>query len=123
MGEVKGSMSVGPAGLVGREGELAELAAFLDMAGTNGAALLLTGDPGVGKTALLDATAELAVAKGVRVVCGSGVEYETDITSRGFISSSVRWRTSLVVCRVPRGRLLRSPSVSPPGPWGAGSPS
>ncbi|ORJ92253.1 helix-turn-helix transcriptional regulator [Prescottella equi] len=79
----RAGMSVGPAGLVGREGELAELAAFLDMAGTNGAALLLTGDPGVGKTALLDATAELAVAKGVRVVCGSGVEYETDISFAG----------------------------------------
>lgn len=79
----RADMSVGPAGLVGREGELAELAAFLDMAGTNGAALLLTGDPGVGKTALLDATAELAVAKGVRVVRGSGVEYETDISFAG----------------------------------------
>ncbi|MFD7688857.1 ATP-binding protein [Streptomyces sp. NPDC059781] len=74
---------VGPTGLVGREGELAELAAFLDMAGTDGAVLLLTGDPGVGKTALLDATAELAVAKGVRVVRGSGVEYETDISYAG----------------------------------------
>ncbi|MET9237898.1 AAA family ATPase [Streptomyces cellulosae] len=74
---------VGPTGLVGREGELAELAAFLDGVGTDGAALLLIGDPGVGKTALLDATAELAVAKGVRVVRGSGVEYETDISFAG----------------------------------------
>jgi len=76
-------MGVGPTGLVGREGELAELAAFLDMARMDGAVLLLTGDPGVGKTALLDATAELAVAKGVRVVRGSGVEYETDISFAG----------------------------------------
>ncbi|MFF8588347.1 ATP-binding protein [Streptomyces althioticus] len=74
---------VGTTGLVGREGELAELAAFLDTAGTEGAVLLLTGDPGVGKTALLDATADLAVAKGVRVVRGSGVEYETDISYAG----------------------------------------
>ncbi|MFH9979405.1 ATP-binding protein [Streptomyces sp. NPDC017179] len=76
-------MGVGPTGLVGREGELAELAAFLDMAGMDGAVLLLTGDPGVGKTALLDATAELAVARGVRVVRGSGDEYETDIGFAG----------------------------------------
>ncbi|NEC47136.1 AAA family ATPase, partial [Actinospica acidiphila] len=74
---------VGTTGLVGREGELAELAAFLDTAGTDGAVLLLTGDPGVGKTALLDATADLAVAKGARVVRGSGVEYETDISYAG----------------------------------------
>src|SRR5687768_17499395 len=76
-------MGVGPTGLVGREGELAELAAFLDTAGMDGAVLLLTGDPGVGKTALLDATAELAVAKGMRVVRGSGDEYETDISFAG----------------------------------------
>ncbi|MEW2344337.1 ATP-binding protein [Streptomyces griseoaurantiacus] len=75
--------SVGPTGLVGREGELTELAGFLDMAAVEGAVLLLTGDPGVGKTALLDATAELAAAKGVRVVRGSGVEYETDISFAG----------------------------------------
>ncbi|MEV7802191.1 LuxR family transcriptional regulator [Microbispora sp. NPDC088329] len=70
-------------GLVGRDHELAELATFLDTAGTDGAAILLTGDPGVGKTALLDATAELAVAKGTRVIRGSGVEYETDIGFAG----------------------------------------
>ncbi|MEV5752442.1 AAA family ATPase [Actinoallomurus sp. NPDC052308] len=73
-------MGADSTGLVGRDRELAELAAFLDEAGTDGAAILLTGDPGVGKTALLDATAELAVAKGMRVIRGSGVEYETDIS-------------------------------------------
>ncbi|WP_345580480.1 helix-turn-helix transcriptional regulator [Streptomyces prasinosporus] len=70
-------------GLVGRDRELAELVTFLDTAATDGAALLLTGDPGVGKTALLDATAELAAAKGIRVVRGSGVEYETDVSFAG----------------------------------------
>lgn len=70
-------------GLVGRDHELDGLATFLDTAATDGAALLLTGDPGVGKTALLDATAELAVTKGTRVVRGSGVEYETDISFAG----------------------------------------
>ncbi|KAB8185292.1 helix-turn-helix transcriptional regulator [Microbispora catharanthi] len=76
-------VGVDPTGLVGRDRELAELVTFLDTAGTDGAAILLTGDPGVGKTALLDATAELAVAKGFRVVRGSGVEYETDISFAG----------------------------------------
>ncbi|MGW7662939.1 helix-turn-helix transcriptional regulator [Streptomyces sp. NPDC054756] len=76
-------MGAGPTGLVGREGELAKLAAFLDTAGADGAALLLTGDPGVGKTALLDATVDLAAAKGRHVVRGSGDEYETDISYAG----------------------------------------
>lgn len=72
-----------PTGLVGRDRELGELAMFLDKAVTDGATVLLTGDPGMGKTALLDATAELAVAKGFRVIRGSGVEYETDISFAG----------------------------------------
>ncbi|KAF4406578.1 AAA family ATPase [Streptomyces lycii] len=72
-----------PTGLVGRDREFGELATFLDRAATDGATVLLTGEPGVGKTALLDATAELAVAKGTRVVRGSGVEYETDISFAG----------------------------------------
>ncbi len=69
--------------LVGRDRELGELATFLDSVASDGAALLLTGDPGVGKTALLDAAAELAVAKGTRVIRGSGAEYETDISFAG----------------------------------------
>lgn len=55
-------------GLVGRDRELGELATFLDTVASDGAALLLTGHPGVGKTALLDAAAELAVTKGIRVI-------------------------------------------------------
>ncbi|MFC8370727.1 ATP-binding protein [Streptomyces sp. NPDC057239] len=76
-------MDFGPTGLVGRDRELGELAMFLDKAASDGATVLLTGEPGVGKTALLDATAELALAKGARVVRGSGVEYETDISFAG----------------------------------------
>ncbi|MBE1489261.1 helix-turn-helix transcriptional regulator [Plantactinospora soyae] len=69
--------------LVGRAGELAGLAEFLAEAARDGAALLLTGDPGAGKTALLAATAEPAAARGVRVIRGSGVEYETEISFAG----------------------------------------
>ncbi|WP_220448588.1 ATP-binding protein [Nonomuraea mesophila] len=76
-------MGFDPIGLIGRDRELAELAMFLDKTAADGATVLLTGEPGVGKTALLDATAELAVAKGARVVRGSGVEYETDISFAG----------------------------------------
>lgn len=69
-----------PAGLVGRDDELAALGSFLDVARTDGAALLLTGDAGVGKTALLDAAVELAVAAGMRVIRGSGIEFESEIS-------------------------------------------
>ena len=69
--------------LVGRDGELAALRSFLDEAVVDGATLLLTGEPGVGKTALLVAAAEMAAADGVRVVRGGGVEYETDVSFAG----------------------------------------
>ena len=69
--------------LVGRDGELATLSSFLGDAVDGGATLLLTGEPGVGKTALLDAAAEMAEADGVQVVRGGGVEYETDVSFAG----------------------------------------
>ena len=43
--------------LVGRDPELALLRDFLARSAVDGGALLLTGDPGVGKTALLEAAA------------------------------------------------------------------
>ena len=46
--------------LVGRSGELALISAFVERARTGGEALLLFGEPGAGKTALLDAAADAA---------------------------------------------------------------
>ncbi|HET6392825.1 MAG TPA: AAA family ATPase [Blastococcus sp.] len=69
--------------LVGRDRELAVLGSFLDQAVGEGATLLLTGEPGVGKTALLAAASEMARRAGFRVVAGSGVEYETDVSFAG----------------------------------------
>lgn len=67
------------AGLVGRDAELAALRVFLDDARDDGAALLLTGDPGVGKTALLDAAVDTAADAGMRVIRGSGIEFECEL--------------------------------------------
>src|SRR5262249_40712183 len=67
------------ADLVGRSDELATVGAFLDQARTRGAALLIFGDPGAGKTVLLDAAAEMALAAGTRVLRASGVEFEADM--------------------------------------------
>jgi hypothetical protein len=44
--------------LFGRSSELAVITAFVGRAGMGGEALLLLGEPGVGKTALLDAAAQ-----------------------------------------------------------------
>ncbi len=69
--------------LVGRAPEVALLASFLDRAAGSGAALVLTGDPGVGRSALLGAAARAAGAAGTRVLSASGVEAEAEVPFAG----------------------------------------
>ncbi|WP_063126303.1 ATP-binding protein [Nocardia fusca] len=57
--------------LVGRGGELTELSDFLDGAAARGGARLLVGDPGVGKTRVLQAAAAMAVQKGFQILTAS----------------------------------------------------
>jgi DNA-binding CsgD family transcriptional regulator len=71
------------AALAGRDADLSVVRAFLDKARVNGAALLLTGEPGVGKSALLDAAHEMAVATGTWVMRAAGVELEADVSFSG----------------------------------------
>jgi predicted ATPase len=70
-------------GLVGRDGEIQLLVSFLDRAAQDGAALLVLGDPGVGKTALLDAAAGTAARAGARVLRAAGVQFEAELTFSG----------------------------------------
>ena len=69
--------------LFGRDAELAQLDAFIATAAVSGGGLLLTGDAGVGKSVLLDATAARATANGVRVLRAAGVEFEADMSFAG----------------------------------------
>jgi Cdc6-like AAA superfamily ATPase len=57
-------LSIVPEALAGRGRELELIRSFLGGAAVDGAALLLWGKPGAGKTALLDAAAEAASASG-----------------------------------------------------------
>jgi len=72
-----GSVAKGMPGVIGREPELAMLDEFLDW-GTPWLALLLTGGPGIGKTALWERGLRLARDRGVRVLAArpSGAEAE-----------------------------------------------
>ena len=65
--------------LVGRNEELRLIAAFLEQA-AGGKTLLFTGEPGVGKTALLDAAEEAALAAGVKVLRAAGSEFGTRVS-------------------------------------------
>jgi DNA-binding CsgD family transcriptional regulator len=61
-----------PPELVGRDRDLAVIRAFVDGLPAQGGALLLSGEPGVGKSALLDAAEEMAATAGVRVLRAAG---------------------------------------------------
>jgi len=70
-------------GLTGRVRDLDFLEGFFRQAAVSGGALLLTGDPGVGKTALVDALADAASAAGTTVLRVAGVEFEGDVSFSG----------------------------------------
>ncbi|MBD0670136.1 hypothetical protein BU198_05275 [Streptomyces sp. CBMA156] len=70
-------LGVGERALVGRDGDLRLVRERLGL-GSGGGALLLSGEAGVGKSAVLDAVAGCALADGVRVLRASGVEFEAD---------------------------------------------
>ena len=67
------------ADLVGRAAELELLDSLLAERDGARRGLLMHGDPGVGKTALLDAAAARAVNLGTRVLRASGVEFEREM--------------------------------------------
>ncbi|MFD9740389.1 AAA family ATPase [Umezawaea sp. NPDC059074] len=69
--------------LVGRDADVRALREFVDRCAVDTGVLVLSGEPGVGKTALLDAAAEHARAQGMRSVAVSGSEFETGIAFAG----------------------------------------
>lgn len=66
--------------LVGRSRELAQVAEFLHGARADGDSMLIVGDAGAGKSALLDAAAQMAPAAGFRVLRTVGTEFEAGLS-------------------------------------------
>jgi DNA-binding CsgD family transcriptional regulator len=70
-----------PAELIGRERETQQLRLFISrVTGGAGETLLLSGDPGVGKTSLLDQAAAMAAGSGIRLLRATGSQFEADIS-------------------------------------------
>jgi len=69
--------------LIGRETEMDLIRAFLATARAAGGVLLVTGEPGVGKTGLLDTASEAASAAGMCILRAAGVEFEAGTSFSG----------------------------------------
>ena len=70
--------------LIGRQAQLAQIAAVLDSAGAGRASVLrVVGGPGLGKTSLLDAAAAAAIESGMRVVRLVALEVEQELHGAG----------------------------------------
>src|SRR5918995_3683980 len=72
-------------GLVAREAELAAIAAVLDSDATSVRALVLEGEPGVGKTSLWEQGVTGGHERGMRVLVARASESETGLPFAGLI--------------------------------------
>jgi DNA-binding CsgD family transcriptional regulator len=70
-------------GLIGREQELGVLTGLIDEVANGGAAIVVLGDPGIGKSSLLRAAAEHGRAAGLLVLAATGIEAEAHLPFAG----------------------------------------
>ena len=71
--------------MIARTRELAELQRILTRTGDRGAAVLVSGEPGIGKTTLWDAAVAAATQAGLRVLTARGNSAETTLTYAALI--------------------------------------
>jgi len=72
-----------PVQLIGRDANIEHVRRFVDDVAIHGGALLVSGDAGVGKTALLDVAALHAETAGTQVVRAAGAEFEAELGFSG----------------------------------------
>ncbi|SNT52652.1 ATP-binding protein [Actinacidiphila glaucinigra] len=92
--------------LIGRDRELQAIRELAGL-GTGGGALLVSGDAGVGKTAVLDAVAAAAHAEGARVLRAAGVEFEANCSYSGLNQILFPFQCELENLEVPFRDALR----------------
>ena len=66
--------------LVGRDQDIAVVCAFVDDAARHGGSLVVSGEAGVGKTALIEAAAAYAASGGLRLLRATGAQFEANVS-------------------------------------------
>ncbi|WUD70376.1 AAA family ATPase [Streptomyces sp. NBC_00510] len=92
--------------LIGRDRDLHTIRELAGL-GAEGGALLVSGDAGVGKTAVLDAVAAGAHAEGTRVLRAAGVEFEASCSYSGLNQVLFPFQRELEDLEVPFRKALR----------------
>ncbi|MEO3811005.1 AAA family ATPase [Sphaerisporangium sp. B11E5] len=65
--------------LIGRDDDVTSIRDYFEKAGVRGGALLIAGEAGVGKTAVLDEYAAAEAGRGTRVLRAAGVQFEAEV--------------------------------------------
>jgi predicted ATP-dependent serine protease len=76
---------------LGRAKERRLLMSLLDEAATRGQALVLRGEPGIGKSRLISEVARKARERGMVVLTATGVQSEAHLPFAGLHLTSTRW--------------------------------
>lgn len=92
--------------LLGRDQELAHLYGMIDQIETRGGALVVRGEAGIGKSALLAAAGERARERGATVVTTTGTQSEALFAFGGSISCCFRSSTGWIDFRIRSAGLL-----------------
>ena len=99
--------------LLGRDDELAQLYAVIDGIGRRGGALVVRGEAGIGKSALLEAASARAREREVTVVSTTGTEPRRDSRSPGCTGCSSRFSTCSTASPSRSAARSRRRSASP----------
>lgn len=95
--------------LVGRSEELSRIDSLLDEArSSRSASLIFAGEPGIGKTSLLEAAAERAGGLGFTVLRARGIESEAELAFSGLLELSRPIRAHVDRLPEPQAAALRS---------------
>jgi len=103
-----------PSGLIGRDEELSAIDAMLRGAG--GCGLLLVGDAGMGKSALLNAASDAAARQGRSVLRATGVQSESRVAFAGLHQLLYRLTGSFELLAPPQLRALQAAFGHADGP-------